>query len=197
MVVLALSFLVLAWPTEPQTRSGLPAVLPTDGASQSSAPDPTPTADTRRPKAAIQIFDTKEGVCDKTFAVNVNAYIVRGEIARGSATVTLPLTGDSDTYPLVPVSGDFSRLIRGIPTKKTARLQVFLKGPYGEVTEWHDITHHCPGEPIDEKEKAKPYGNKKMFAGLDDIKIPDADYDFDFDYNYNFGSTDSARRRGN
>jgi hypothetical protein len=182
VVILTVTVLVLLWPAREPIRTSLPAALPSTSptpSARSSAPLAKRLVDTRKPKAAIQIFNTREGVCDKTFAVNVNAYIVKGLITKGSATLSLPGERTSRTYPLVLVEGDFSRLISAIPTKKTARLQVYLKGPHGEVTEWHDITQRCPGEPSSQEE-LKPYGNAKMFQGLRKISFKKLDFDFSF-----------------
>ncbi len=189
-------------PMPEQPTAGLPVLLP------SSSPTPTTTqrasesdtvpeqartsekpksAATRRasgkPQVAVQLADTQEGRCAPTFALSVNAYVVKGQVDEATGVLSVPLSKIRRTRQLLDVAGDFSALFDGIPTKRTAKLTLTFRGPGGEVTEVHDVTHVCPGKPIDK------VGKRKEVAGIPKIRKPKVEFDFDFDFDFGGKST--------
>ena len=88
------------------------------------------------------------------------------------ARLTIPAEGKIRSYPLYEVQGDWSNLIRGIPTSMTAELRIWVEGPDGRTEEWHDITHECPGVKLDDVEKMpKKPKKEKLFS----FKVPKFD----------------------
>jgi len=81
------------------------------------------------PKVAIQIFDTKQGLCPDFFELSINVFVVKGQVDRGMARLTIPAEGKIRSYPLYEVQGDFSNVLRGIPTSMTAKLYIRVEGP--------------------------------------------------------------------
>ena len=121
------------------------------------------------PKVAIQIFDTKQGLCPDFFELSINVFVVKGQVDRGMARLTIPAEGKIRSYPLYEVQGDFSNLLRGIPTSMTAKLYIRVEGPDGVTEEWHDVTHTCPGKKVDDVEKTpKQLKKEKKFT----FKVP-------------------------
>jgi hypothetical protein len=121
------------------------------------------------PKVAIQIFDTKQGLCPDYFELSINVYVVKGQVDRGMARLTIPAEGKIRSYPLYEVQGDFSNVLRGIPTSMTANLYIRVEGPDGVTEEWHDVTHTCPGKKVDDVEKTpKQLKKEKKFT----FKVP-------------------------
>jgi hypothetical protein len=134
-----------------------------------------------KPEVVVQVVDTQEGRCPRTFDVGVNAFVTQGRIDEGTAELRVPFDRIRRTRPLLQIAGEFSGVITGVPTKRTASLTVTFRGPAGEVTEVHDITHACPGKPTDRL--TKRFGFKKMpkFTAPK-IKSPRVEFDFDFDF---------------
>ena len=121
------------------------------------------------PKVAIQIFDTKQGLCPDFFELSINVFVVKGQVDRGMARLTIPAEGKIRSYPLYEVQGDFSNVLRGIPTSMTAKLYIRVEGPDGVTEEWHDVTHTCPGKKVDDVEKTpKQLKKEKKFT----FKVP-------------------------
>lgn len=201
-VIVALAWVVLTRPAGRTESAGMPVLLPSASASPAgpmiaSESDAVPkdlrpqqsenakNSPRRPPKLAVQVFDTQQGQCPKTFAVSVNIYVVRGRVDKATATLSVPKEHIVRDYPLIPVAGDFSSLIRGVPTEEVAHLTVSATGPGGTTEEWHDITHECPWKTPDPTESANPLDKKKgkgLFGDLKKIEAPDVDFDFDFDF---------------
>ena len=124
------------------------------------------------PKIAVQVFDTQQGACPPFFATSINVYVVKGQVDRAMARLTVPAEGYIRSYPLYEVEGDWSNMIRGIPTSRTAQLLVWVEGPNGRTEERHDITHECPGVKLDDVEKMpKKLKRESRFS----FKIPKFD----------------------
>ena len=150
----------------------------TDGSDSSSSDEAGSKKQVKRedtgkpPKIAVQVFDTQQGRCPPYFETSVNVYVIKGQVDRGMARLTIPAEGKIRSYPLYEVQGDWSNLIRGIPTSMTAELRIWVEGPNGRTEEWHDITHECPGKKLDDVEKMpKKLKKEKLFS----FKIPKFD----------------------
>lgn len=128
------------------------------------------------PKVALQISDPSTGTCPSVFTLSVNVYVIKGEVTDAKAELLVFKDKIERTIPLMPVAEDWSAQIGGIPTKRTARVVVVAKGPGGEDTEIRDITHECPGEPLDKREKLVDISPKE-----NEIEQKFSEFDFDFD----------------
>ncbi len=124
------------------------------------------------PKIAVQVFDTQQGLCPPFFETSINVYVVKGQVDRAMARLTVPAEGYIRSYPLYEVEGDWSNMIRGIPTSRTAQLLVWVEGPNGRTEERYDITHECPGVKLDDvKKMPKKVKKESRFS----FKIPKFD----------------------
>lgn len=132
------------------------------------------------PKLSVQVFDPLEGTCPDTFNVTMVVRVIRGQFDDVVAEVRIPKDKYTRTRTLMYSDGDYTATLGGLPVNRTATLLVIGTGPDGEeATVSKDITHNCPGDPVDKDDPYDLVGKdaekaikEKMFSG---------EFEFEFD----------------
>lgn len=134
------------------------------------------------PRFTVQLLDTDEHTCPATFTESIVVPVVEGDVRSIEAVVRVPYDKVVRTRALNLFNGEWSTIIGGLPTKRTVKLLLIAQGEGGKTTVAEDITHICPGKPVD-KPDPRDLGTK-----LARQKMRKNMFNFDFKY------TPDARR---
>ena len=132
------------------------------------------------PKLSVQVFDPLDGTCPDVFNVTMVVRVIRGQFDDVVAEVRIPKDKYTRTRTLMYSDGDYTATLGGLPVNRTATLLVIGTGPQGEeTTVTKDITHNCPGDPVD---KDNPYDlvGEDAASAIEEKMFSD-EYEFDFD----------------
>lgn len=128
------------------------------------------------PKFTMQLLDTDEHTCPTTFTESIVVPRVEGEVDSITAVVRVPYDKIERSRELYEYQGEWSTVIGGLPTKRTVKLLVIARGPGGKKTVAEDISHVCPGKPVDRPDPMD-LGTK-----IAKKKIRENMFDFDFEF---------------
>jgi hypothetical protein len=132
------------------------------------------------PVLSVQYFDTSQGMCSATYAGSVNVVITKGVADDVDAEVRIPVDHATRPQALIPIHGEWSTVMSGLPTKRTVKLVIIAKGPGGTTGYARDISHPCPGKPMD-KVDPDDLGTKIARQRIKQHMFK-SDYDFSFDF---------------
>ena len=130
------------------------------------------------PKLSVQLSDPARGTCPDFFMVPLVVRVIRGDFDDVVAEVRIPHDKMTRTRTLMYADGDWTASIGGLPINRTVQLVIMASGPSGTETVTKDVSHICPGDPVDKD----PYD----LVGKDARAELRKNLTFDFD----FGSAD-------
>lgn len=156
------------------------------GSQDPSDPDRPTKADRlearlgKPPKLSVQISDPMAGTCPVTFSVPMVVRVIRGEFDDVVAEARIPKDKITRTRQLIYADGDWTGTLGGLPINRTVQLVIIGTGPYGQETVYKDVSHVCPGDPIDKNDPYDLVGKDAERAIKE--KMFDGEFEFEFDF---------------
>lgn len=128
------------------------------------------------PKLSVQLSDPLRGTCPDFFTVTMVVRVIRGDFDEIVTEVRIPKDKMTRTRTLMYANGDWTTTIGALPINRTVQLVIMASGDSGTETVTKDVSHICPGDPVD---KDDPYD----LVGKDarqDLR-ENLTFDFEFD----------------
>lgn len=106
------------------------------------------------PKLSVQLSDPARGTCPDFFMVTLVVRVIRGDFDEVVTEVRIPKDKITRTRTLTYANGDWTTMIGALPINRTVQLVIMASGDSGTETVTKDVSHICPGDPVD---KDDPY----------------------------------------